>query len=165
MSCRIHWVETPQRSANSVTVITLSMSIPAIIAVGKAAVKIISGFPRFSPCVAASRWYNQVMASNDTRTRKGETMDDQTGPATTKREPVVPLAVRRLEELAKESDDLVERLQSAFSGVLFAAPNSEDVVDHSVFTCSDLGTTLMRLADKIGDSFTAINGIIDSADI
>lgn len=87
--------------------------------------------------------------------------------AVPRREPVVRSAMERLEKLATESDELVERLQSTFSSVLFHEPqNGESILERDVvIPGSDLGQALMRLAERIDGNFRAIRGVIESADV
>lgn len=84
-----------------------------------------------------------------------------------RREPVVRSAVDRLERLAVDSDELVEELQSTFSPVLFhGPPESVDAIrEREAIPGSDLGQSLMRLADRIDGNFRAIRGVIASADV
>lgn len=84
------------------------------------------------------------------------------------REPVVRVAVERLEKLAAESDELVERLQSTFSPVLFHVAQSVEASrerDRDAIPGSDLGQALSRLAERIGSNFRAIRNVIESADV
>ena len=86
--------------------------------------------------------------------------------AVPRREPVVRSAVERLEKLAEESDEIVERLQSTFSPVLFHRPqNGEAIRERDAIPGSDLGQALMRLAERIDGNFRAIRGVIESADV
>ena len=69
---------------------------------------------------------------------------------TPRREPVIPLAVDRLEKLAAESDELVERLQGTFSLVLsHGLANEESIREPDAMHGSDLGQALMRIAERI----------------
>jgi hypothetical protein len=82
------------------------------------------------------------------------------------REPVVRIAVERLEKLAAESDELVARLQSTFSPVLFNGPATiEPVCEGDAISGSDVGQALMRLAERIDGNFGAIRSVIESADV
>ena len=86
--------------------------------------------------------------------------------AVPRREPVVRSAMERLEKLATESDEIVERLQSTFSPVLFRGPqNGEPIRERDAIPGSDLGQALMRLAERIDGNFRAIRGVIESADV
>jgi hypothetical protein len=90
----------------------------------------------------------------------------ETTEAVPRREPVVRSAVDRLEKLAAESDELVERLQSTFSPVLFHVPQDGEAMRESdAIHGSDLGQALMRIAERIDISHRAIREVIESADV
>ena len=86
--------------------------------------------------------------------------------AVPRREPVVRSAVDRLEKLAAESGELVERLQSTFSPVLFHGPQDGEAMRESdAIHGSDLGQALMRLAEQFDVNHRAIRGVLESADV
>ena len=86
--------------------------------------------------------------------------------AVPRREPVVLAAMERLEKLAAESDEIVERLRNTFSPVLFCEPqNGDPISERDTIPGSDLGQALMRIAERIDGNFRAIHRVIESSDV
>ena len=84
-------------------------------------------------------------------------------------------AVDFLDKLAGESDEIVQQLHSAFAPVLCLRtepqPQPERRTEHQpepprdAIPGSELAQVLMRLSERIDNSFRAIRGVIESVDV
>lgn len=101
---------------------------------------------------------------------KGQTIDIRKlvrdSEVSPKRDRRVPMMMDRLNKLIAEADVLVERLCETFSSVCVephvppSVPQSEEA-----FSDSPLSAELDRYADRLHTSLSAIQRLIDSADV
>ena len=89
------------------------------------------------------------------------------GQVSPKREAFIRIAIERLEKLTEQSEALTERLKSTFHPVLVqrSTRNADRATDCPPVPGSDLGQTLMRLADRLDRNFIEVKELAESADL